>query len=110
MSGTSTPGGSQIPLHIDSVVKRFGEVTAVAGVSLEVPERACLGLLGPNGAGKSTLVRSVAGRVRPESGSITVFGYAANSAPARAELGWVPQELALYPLLTGRENLEAVGR
>ena len=102
MSGTSTPGGSQIPLHIDSVVKRFGEVTAVAGVSLEVPERACLGLLGPNGAGKSTLVRSVAGRVRPDSGGITVFGHAANSAPARAELGWVPQELALYPLLTGR--------
>lgn len=99
-----------IPLRIDSVVKRFGDLTAVAGVSLEVRERACLGLLGPNGAGKSTLIRSVAGRVRPDSGSIRVFGEPAGSAEARAELGWVPQELALYPLLTCRENLEAFGR
>src|ERR1035438_2753203 len=59
-----------IPLRIDSVVKRFGDLTAVAGVSLEVRERACLGLLGPNGAGKSTLIRSIAGRVRLDSGSI----------------------------------------
>ncbi|MGA2592196.1 MAG: ABC transporter ATP-binding protein [Bryobacteraceae bacterium] len=104
----STP--APIPLHIDSVVKRFGDVTAVAGVSLDVPERQCLGLLGPNGAGKSTLIRSIVGRVRPDSGSIQVFGHAASSAAARAELGWVPQELALYGLLTARENLEAFGR
>jgi ABC-2 type transport system ATP-binding protein len=99
-----------IPLRIDSVVKRFGDLTAVSGVSLEVRERACLGLLGPNGAGKSTLIRSIAGRVRPDSGSIRVFGQPAGSAAARGELGWVPQELALYPLLTCRENLEAFGR
>ena len=99
-----------IPLRIDSVVKRFGDLTAVDGVSLEVRERACLGLLGPNGAGKSTLIRSIAGRVRTDSGSIRVFGHPAGSAAARAELGWVPQELALYPLLTCRENLEAFGR
>ena len=98
------------PLHIDSVIKRFGDLTAVAGVSLEVTERACLGLIGPNGAGKSTLIRSIAGRVLPDSGSILVFGHQAGSAAARAELGWVPQELALYPLLTCRENLEAFGR
>ncbi len=98
------------PLHIDSVIKRFGDLTAVAGVSLEVKERACLGLIGPNGAGKSTLIRSIAGRVLPDSGSILVFGHPAGSAAARAELGWVPQELALYPLLTCRENLEAFGR
>jgi ABC-2 type transport system ATP-binding protein len=99
-----------IPLRIDSVVKRFGDVTAVSGVSLDVRERACLGLLGPNGAGKSTLIRSIAGRVRPDSGSIRVFGQPAGSPAARGELGWVPQELALYPLLTCRENLEAFGR
>jgi ABC-2 type transport system ATP-binding protein len=99
-----------IPLRIDSVVKRFGDLTAVAGVSLEVRERACLGLLGPNGAGKSTLIRGIAGRVLPDSGTIRVFGEPAGSAEARAELGWVPQELALYPLLTCRENLEAFGR
>ena len=64
---------SPIPLRIDSVVKRFGEVTAVAGISLDVQERTCLGLLGPNGAGKSTLIRSIAGRIRLDSGSIQVF-------------------------------------
>ena len=101
---------SPIPLCIDSVVKRFGELTAVAGISLDVQERTCLGLLGPNGAGKSTLIRSIAGRIRLDSGSIQVFGQPANSAAARAELGWAPQELALYPLLTCRENLEAFGQ
>jgi len=101
---------SHIPLRIDSLAKRFGDVTAVAGVSLAVRERECLGLLGPNGAGKSTLIRSIVGRVQPDSGSIQVFGQPASSAAARAELGWVPQELALYGLLTGRENLEAFGR
>jgi len=110
MATTSSEGPSSIPLQIDSVVKRFGEVTAVDGISLEVPERACLGLLGPNGAGKSTLIRSIVGRVRPDSGSVRVFGRPADSPAARKELGWVPQELALYPLLTGRENLDAFGR
>jgi ABC-2 type transport system ATP-binding protein len=99
-----------LPLRIDNLAKRFGDAAAVAGVSLEVPERACLGLLGPNGAGKSTLIRSIVGRVRPDSGEIRVFGEPASSSAARAELGWVPQELALYPLLTCRENLEAFGQ
>ncbi|MGC2637160.1 MAG: ABC transporter ATP-binding protein [Acidobacteriaceae bacterium] len=98
------------PLTIDSVVKRFGATTAVAGVSLEIPQGASFGLLGPNGAGKSTLIRSIVGRVRPDSGSIRIFGHAVGSTAARAELGWVPQELALYPLLSCRENLQAFGR
>jgi ABC-2 type transport system ATP-binding protein len=50
------------------------------------------------------------GRVRPDSGSISIFGQPVSSAAARAELGWVPQELAIYPLLTCRENLHAFGR
>jgi len=98
------------PLRIESVTKRFGDVTAVAGVSFEVQGRACFGLLGPNGAGKSTLIRSIVGRVRPDSGGIWIFGQPASSPAARAALGWVPQELALYRLLTCRENLEAFGR
>jgi len=106
----AAPANTSIPLQIDSIVKRFGEVTAVDGISLDVLERACLGLLGPNGAGKTTLIRSIVGRVRPDSGSVRVFGQPANSLAARKELGWVPQELALYPLLTTRENLDAFGR
>jgi ABC-2 type transport system ATP-binding protein len=107
---TNAPPNITIPLQIDSAVKRFGDVTAVDGVSLDVHERACLGLLGPNGAGKSTLIRSIIGRVRLNAGSVRVFGQPAGSLAARGELGWVPQEMALYPLLTSRENLDAFGR
>jgi ABC-2 type transport system ATP-binding protein len=98
------------PLLIEELVKRFGSVTAVAGVSLEVKPGECFGLLGPNGAGKSTLIRSIVGRVRPNSGRILIFGETAESAAARAALGWIPQELAIYPRLTSRENLAAFGR
>ena len=98
------------PLRIEELVKRFGSVTAVDGISLEVKPGECFGLLGPNGAGKSTLIRSIVGRVRPNSGRILIFGESAESAPARAALGWVPQELAVYPRLTSRENLASFGR
>jgi ABC-2 type transport system ATP-binding protein len=98
------------PLRIDGLVKRFGKLTAVDGISLELNNGECLGLLGPNGAGKSTLIRTIAGRVIPNAGSVSVFGDPADSIGARVALGWVPQELALYPRLTCRENLEAFGQ
>jgi ABC-2 type transport system ATP-binding protein len=105
-AGSDTP----LALHVDGVVKRFGAATAVAGVTLAIPAGGCFGLLGPNGAGKSTLIRSIAGRVRPDSGSVRIFGHSVGSSAARADIGWVPQELAIYPLLTCRENLQAFGR
>lgn len=98
------------PLRIDALVKRFGQVTAVDELTLELRGGECLGLLGPNGAGKSTLIRSIVGRVVPDAGTISVFGVPADSGGARKALGWVPQELALYPRLTCRENLESFGR
>jgi len=98
------------PLRVDALVKRFGELTAVNGITLELQSGECLGLLGPNGAGKSTLIRSIVGRVIPDAGTVTVFGDRADSAGARMALGWVPQELALYPKLTCRENLESFGQ
>jgi len=101
---------SSPPLRIEGLFKRFGPVTAVDGVTLELRSGECLGLLGPNGAGKSTLIRSIVGRVIPDAGSILVFGAPADSMAARQSLGWVPQELALYPRLTCRENLQAFGR
>jgi ABC-2 type transport system ATP-binding protein len=101
---------STLPLRIEALVKRFGELSAVDGVSLELNSGECLGLLGPNGAGKSTLIRSIVGRVIPDAGKVLVFGAPADSVGARMALGWVPQELALYPRLTCRENLEAFGR
>ena len=108
----STAVSAQVtaPLVIDSLAKRFGKLTAIDGISLELRAGECLGLLGPNGAGKSTLIRSIVGRVIPSAGSVAVFGSPASSAAARRDLGWVPQELALYPRLTATENLVAFGR
>jgi ABC-2 type transport system ATP-binding protein len=97
-------------LRVNALVKRFGALTAVDGVTLELLRGECLGLLGPNGAGKSTLIRSIVGRVVPDEGTISVFGAPADSPAAREALGWVPQELALYPRLSCRENLESFGR
>ncbi len=101
---------SLLPLQIDGLVKRFGDLTAVNGVTLKLKNGECLGLLGPNGAGKSTLIRSIVGRVAPDAGTVTVFGDRADSVDARMALGWVPQELALYARLTCRENLESFGQ
>jgi ABC-2 type transport system ATP-binding protein len=98
------------PLEVAALAKRFGTVTAVDGVSLAVRAGECLGLLGPNGAGKSTVIRAIVGRVIPDAGRIAVFGFAAGSTEAREALGWVPQELAIYPRLTCSENLAAFGR
>ena len=99
-----------LPLRIEGLVKRFGELTAVDGITLELKSGECLGLLGPNGAGKTTLIRSIVGRVIPDAGTVSIFGEQADSAGARAALGWVPQELALYWRLTCRENLESFGQ
>src|SRR5690349_14464678 len=62
------------PLQIEDLVKRFGGLTAVDGISLELRSGECLGLLGPNGAGKSTLIRCIVGRVIPNAGSVSIFG------------------------------------
>jgi ABC-type multidrug transport system ATPase subunit len=80
-------------------------VPAVDGITLELGSGERLGLLGPNGAGKSTLIRSIVGRLIPDTGAIFVFGSHAESMTARNALGWIPQELVLYPRLTCRENL-----
>jgi len=101
---------SLLPLQIEGLVKRFGELTAVNGVTLELKSGECLGLLGPNGAGKTTLIRSIVGRVIPDAGTVSIFGERADSSAARMALGWVPQELALYWALTCRENLESFGQ
>jgi len=99
-----------LPLEATDLRKSFASVRALDGVSLELREGEILGLLGPNGAGKTTFVRSVVGRVVPDSGHLTVFGKAVSDPEATAARGWVPQEIALYPLLTPTENLWTFGR
>jgi len=92
------------------VARRFGDTTALVGATLELRAGERLALLGPNGAGKTTLVRCICGRVIPDSGEIEMFGQVLPGTGGRQELGFVPQEIALYPDLTARENLEAFGR
>jgi ABC-2 type transport system ATP-binding protein len=99
-------------LVVTNLVKNFDSRRALDGVSLELREGEVLGLLGPNGAGKSTLVRTIMGRVKPNAGEVTIFGRRAPAGDndAREQVGIVPQEIALYPLLTARENLTVFGR
>ncbi len=92
------------------MTKAFGGRPALAGVTLGVSPGEILGLLGPNGAGKTTLVRGVAGRVLPDSGALRLFGLSPQDPRSRTLRGWVPQEIALYPLLSPRENLWTFGR
>jgi ABC-2 type transport system ATP-binding protein len=107
---TPSPSSATIPLQVDALIKRFGQVVAVDTISLKMRAGECLGLLGPNGAGKSTLIRAIAGRVIPDAGHVAIFGTPAGSPQARAALGWVPQDLALYPRLSAKENLQSFGR
>lgn len=104
-------------LTVEDARKSFGSTQALQGAGLELRRGEWLALLGPNGAGKTTLVRSIAGRVRLDGGHIKLLRArldgaepSAEARAARRKLGIVPQEIALYPLLTARENLRAFGQ
>jgi ABC-2 type transport system ATP-binding protein len=99
-----------MPLVVDRAVKRFGAVQALAGASFSLGRGELLGLLGPNGAGKTTLIRAIAGRLPLDGGGISLYGEPVRRGRSRPEVGVVPQELGIYPLLTARENLEIFGR
>ena len=94
-------------IKTDNLVKRYADVTAVDGVSLEIPEGEVFGLLGPNGAGKTTLISMLATLVRPTSGGALVAGRDINTEPleVRKNIGIVFQEPSVDDLLTARENL-----
>ena len=94
-------------VSIVDVVKHFGALQALAGVSLEIAEGEFFGLLGPNGAGKTTLISSLAGLVRPDSGTLKVLGHdvVGDFREARRCLGVVPQELVFDPFFNVRETL-----
>ena len=97
-------------LAVTGARKKFGEVVALDGATLSLREGELLALLGPNGAGKTTLIRAISGRVQLDAGEIRLFGKPLTGTKTPPELGIVPQELAIYPSLTARENLEAFGR
>src|SRR5438067_3709044 len=97
-------------LRVTDARKTFGKTLALAGVSLTLEPGELLALLGPNGAGKTTLVRALAGRVKLDHGTLELFGKPLGRSGGREALGIVPQEIALYPMLTARENLTTFGR
>src|SRR5574343_290796 len=94
-------------VSIVDVVKQFGSLKALGGVSLDIEQGQFFGLLGPNGAGKTTLISSLAGLVRPDSGCIRVMGHDVIRVfrEARRLLGVVPQELVFDPFFNVRETL-----
>jgi len=99
-------------LKVQSLVKSFGATRAVDSVSFEVRAGEIYGLLGPNGAGKTTTISMISGLLKPDAGEVFVAeeGFWSNPQKAKSIMGVVPQELAIYEELTGRENLEFWGR
>ncbi|MGK4582738.1 ATP-binding cassette domain-containing protein [Kitasatospora sp. HPMI-4] len=98
-------------IQAENLVKTFGDVRALDGVSLDVPEGTVLGLLGPNGAGKTTTVRVLTTLLRPDSGRVTVAGVDVLKHPnkVRSLIGLSGQYAAVDEYLTGHENLRMVG-
>ena len=99
-------------LVCSGLVKRFGPRVAVDGVRFHISPGERYGLLGPNGAGKTTTISMVCGLLRPDAGEVLVAGMRMDrrATTAKAAIGYVPQEIALYPDLTGRENLRFFAR
>ncbi|WP_134771998.1 ABC transporter ATP-binding protein [Ornithinimicrobium flavum] len=104
---TSTP-----VLEAVDLVRRFGALTAVDHVSLRIDPGETVGLIGPNGAGKTTAISMMAGLLTPDGGTVHVSGVPMAGEPIRAKrhLGLVPQDLAIYPELSARDNLTFFGR
>lgn len=92
--------------------KTFGDVTAIENISLTAENGRVTGLLGPNGAGKSTTLRVIYGLVKPDSGSAEIDGTDITTSPqaAQQKMGVLPDQLGLYPRLTGREHVQYFGR
>ncbi len=99
-------------ITIRGAVKRFGPLTAVDGLDLEVPSGICFGLLGPNGAGKSTTMRMLTAQALPDEGSIEVLGFRLpqESKQARSQMGVCPQLDNLDVELTARQTLDVFSR
>ena len=105
-------GGTGMAVRVRDVVRTFGEVRALDGVSLEFEPGIIYGLLGPNGAGKTTLIRVLTTLLPPDSGTAEVAGVdvVRDPAQARGRIGLAGQFAAVDEYLTGRENVEMVGR
>src|SRR5580698_7323023 len=100
----------QTMLRCEGLRKSYGDRQAVKGVSFTIAEHECYGLLGPNGAGKTTTISMLCGLAIPDEGEVTVDGFQGGTLEAKAAVGYVPQDLALYPDLSAVENLTFFGQ
>ena len=97
-------------LRCEGLRKKYGDRQAVDGVSFFIGERECYGLLGPNGAGKTTTISMLCGLTVADEGEVSVAGFEGGTLEAKAAIGFVPQDLALYPDLSAVENLTFFGQ
>ena len=107
MSEPSNQSPAPLAAKLDGLRKEFGKVTALAGISAQLPPGLILGLVGPDGAGKTTLIRLLAGLMEPTSGSVEVLGRSplAEGGLTQAEVGYMPQRFGLYEDLSVLDNL-----
>jgi len=99
-------------IEAQNLTRQYGDFTAVAGVSFAVPEGEIVGILGPNGAGKTTTIRMITGFLPPTSGRVTLGGQDlfGDSVAVRREIGYLPENVALYPEMRVEEYLDYRGR
>jgi ABC-2 type transport system ATP-binding protein len=99
-------------IEAQELTRKYGDFTAVAGVSFAVPEGEIVGILGPNGAGKTTIIRMITGFLPPTSGRVTLNGkdLFGDSVAPRREIGYLPESVALYPEMRVEEYLDYRGR
>ncbi|MBU0511247.1 MAG: ABC transporter ATP-binding protein [Chloroflexi bacterium] len=99
-------------IQVQNMHKDFGEVYAVQGVTFDVQQGEIFSLLGPNGAGKTTIISMISGLLEPTQGDAIIMGHSISAEPqaAKAAIGVVPQEIALYEDLSARENLAFWGK
>src|SRR5690554_2716834 len=97
-----------IAVEVRELTKKYGRTTALQDLSFNIERGEIFGLFGPNGAGKSTFLSILATILRPTAGDIIVNGYSVREQPekVKGEIGYVPQDIALYPMLSGRDNLD----
>ena len=105
-------GRAATAIAIERLTKDYGDVRAVDDLSLTIPEAEVFGLLGPNGSGKTTTINCLTGLLKPTKGKASVDGFDVQSQQqeARQVMGVSPQETAIYPFLSGKENVQLFGQ